>query len=275
MVAPLSSLRGSSAEALQDLGDRLESGSTTLEQYAELGRDLFGVAALLRSEPALRRTVTDVSTAGEAKSALVTGLLQGKVSDPAVTLVAAAVAQRWVATRDLADALEHLGVVAVVRSAGRDAAARLSDELFTVAQAVEDNPGLGSALSDPVRSAEDKAGMLRGLLSTRVLPATMVLTEQALAGSYRSFGAAIGDYQKVAAATNGEGVARVRTARELSAAEQDRLARALSAQYARPVHLNIEVDPGLLGGLRVEIGDDVIDGTVAARLDEARRRLAG
>lgn len=275
MVAPLSSLRGSSAEGLQDLGDRLESGSTTLEQYAELGRDLFGVAALLRSEPALRRTVTDVSTAGEAKSALVTGLLQGKVSDPAVTLVAAAVAQRWVATRDLADALEHLGVVAVVRSAGRDAAARLSDELFTVAQAVEDNPGLGSALSDPVRSAEDKAGMLRGLLSTRVLPATMVLTEQALAGSYRSFGAAIGDYQKVAAATNGEGVARVRTARELSAAEQDRLARALSAQYARPVHLNIEVDPGLLGGLRVEIGDDVIDGTVAARLDEARRRLAG
>jgi F-type H+-transporting ATPase subunit delta len=275
MVAPLSSLRGSSAEALQDLGDQLESGSTTLEQYAELGRDLFGVAALLRSEPALRRTVTDVSTAGEAKSALVSGLLQGKVGDPAVKVVAAAVAQRWVATRDLADALEHLGVVAVVRSAGRNAASRLSDELFTVAQAVEDNPELGSALSDPVRSPEDKAGLLRGLLSARVLPATMALTEQALSGSYRSFGAAIGDYQKVAAATNGEGVARVRTARELSAAEQDRLARALSAQYARPVHLNVEVDPELLGGLRVEIGDDVIDGTVAARLDEARRRLAG
>ena len=35
------------------------------------------------------------------------------------------------------------------------------------------------------------------------------------------------------------------------------------------------VEPGLIGGMRVEIGDDVIDGTVASRLDDARRRLAG
>ena len=58
-------------------------------------------------------------------------------------------------------------------------------------------------------------------------------------------------------------------------AERSRLAEALSTQYGRPVHLNIEVEPALLGGLRVEIGDDVIDGTVAARLDNARRKLAG
>lgn len=275
MVHPLSSLRGSSAEALHDLGDRLDSGSLTEEQYASLGRDLFGVAALLRSEPALRRTVTDVSTAGEAKSSLARQLLDGKVSGPAVDLVADAVARRWVAARDLADALEHLGVVAVVRSAGRESAGRLSDELFVVAQAVQDNPELGTALSDPQRSSADKTGLLRDLLSSRVLPATMTLAEQALSGSFRTFGAAVGEYQKVAAATYGEGVALVRTARELSGGEQERLARALSAQYDRPIHLNLEVDRSLLGGLRVEIGDDVIDGTVLARLDEARRRLAG
>jgi F-type H+-transporting ATPase subunit delta len=34
-------------------------------------------------------------------------------------------------------------------------------------------------------------------------------------------------------------------------------------------------DPDILGGVRVEIGDDVIDGTVAGRLDDARRALAG
>jgi F-type H+-transporting ATPase subunit delta len=275
MVHPLSSLRGSSAEALHDLGDRLDSGSLTEEQYAVLGRDLFGVAALVRSEPALRRTVTDVSTAGEAKSALARQLLDGKVSGSAVDLVADAVAKRWVAARDLADVLEHLGVVAVVRSAGRESAGRLSDELFVVAQAVQDSPELGTALSDPQRSSADKAGLLRDLLSSRVLPATMTLAEQALSGSYRTFGAAVGEYQKVAAATYGEGVALVRTARELSEGERERLARALSAQYDRPIHLNLEVDRSLLGGLRVEIGDDVIDGTVLARLDEARRRLAG
>ena len=54
-----------------------------------------------------------------------------------------------------------------------------------------------------------------------------------------------------------------------------RLEAALSNQYGRTVHLNIVVDPDIIGGMRVEIGDDVIDGTVSGRLDEARRKLAG
>lgn len=275
MVHPLESLRGSSAEALQALGDQLESGSTTLEQYAELGGDLFRVAAMLRNEPALRRTVTDVSVPGEAKAALVESILEGKVSAEALKIVASAVAQRWVATRDLADAIDHLGVVASVRAAGRNQATRLSDELFGVRQAVEENPELERALSDPLRAAADKVGLLKNLLADRVLPATLVLVEQALSGTYRNVGAALAAYQRVAAATNGEGVARVRTARPLTDAQRDRLAQALSAQYGRPVHLNISVDTSLLGGLRVEIGDDVIDGTVLARLEDAQRRLAG
>jgi F-type H+-transporting ATPase subunit delta len=53
------------------------------------------------------------------------------------------------------------------------------------------------------------------------------------------------------------------------------LANALERQYGRPVHLNVMIDPGVIGGIRVEIGDDVIDGTVSSRLDDARRQLAG
>ena len=68
---------------------------------------------------------------------------------------------------------------------------------------------------------------------------------------------------------------RNHVARELSADEQQRLAAALAKQYGRTVHLHVVVDPDVLGGLRVEIGDDVIDGTVFSRLDDARRRLAG
>ncbi len=275
MVQQLSSLRGSSAEALQVLGEQVDGDRYTLEEFAALAGDLFRAAALLRSEPALRRAVTDVSTPAEAKAALVHSLLDGKLGPAAVDLIAQAVGLRWVAARDLADALEHLGVVATVRSAGRRESVRLADELFVVAQVVEDNADLRIALSDPVRSGEDKRELLRRLLAQRALPATVTLVEQALAGSFRSFHAAITEYQKVAAATQGEGVALVRVARELTEAERTRLEQALSTQYARPVHLNIEVDPGLLGGMRVEIGDDVIDGTVVSRLDDARRRLAG
>lgn len=275
MVQQLSSLRGSSAEALQVLGDRVDTDSRTLEDFAGLGRDLFSLAELLRSQPALRRAVTDVSTPAEAKSALVRDLLGDKVGSAAVDVLAEGVGLRWVAGRDLADALEHLGVVAVVRSAGRRESSRLSDELFVVGQVVEENADLRIALSDPVRSTADKQAMLRQLLDSRALPATVMLVEQALAGSFRSFHAAVTQYQKVAAATQGENVALVRTARPLSDTESSRLAQALSAQYDRPVHLNIEVDPDLLGGMRIEIDDDVIDGTVAARLDDARRKLAG
>lgn len=275
MVHGLSSLRGSSAEALQVLGERVDNDRDTVEQFAALGQDLFRLAALLRSEPALRRAVTDVSTPAEAKASLVRGLLADKVGPAGLEVLAEGVGLRWVAARDLADALEHLGVIATVRSAGRPEAGRLSDELFTVSQVVEDNAELRIALSDPARSGADKRQLLRRLLDGRALPATIALVEQALAGSFRSFHVAVTEYQKVAAATQGEGVAHVRVARQLTEPERGRLAAALSAQYDRPVHLNVEVDPGLLGGMRVEIGDDVIDGTVAARLDSARRKLAG
>ncbi|MDI6909668.1 F0F1 ATP synthase subunit delta [Nocardioides sp.] len=275
MVQQLSSLRGSSAEALQALGEQVDGDRYTLEEFAALADDLFRAAALLRSEAALRRAVTDASTPAQAKASLVHGLLDDKLGAPAVDLLAQAAGLRWVAARDLADAVEHLGVVAAVRSAGRRESVRLSDELFVVAQVVEENADLRIALSDPVRSTDDKRELLRGLLAQRALPATVALVEQALAGSFRSFHAAITEYQKVAAATQGEGVALVRVARELTEAERTRLAQALSTQYGRPVHLNIEVDPSLLGGMRVEVGDDVIDGTVVSRLDDARRRLAG
>lgn len=275
MVQQLSSLRGSSADALQALGARVDDGRNSPEEFAVLGQDLFHLAALIRSEPALRRAITDVSTPAEAKASLVRSLLGERVGAPALDLLVDGVGHRWVVSRDLADVLEHLGVVAVVRSAGREESSRLADELFAVAQAVEDSSDLRNALSDPARPAEDKGALLRGLLDGRALPATVALVEQALAGSFRSFHAGITQYQKVAAAAHGEGVALVRVAHALNDAERSRLEQALTAQYGRPVHLNIQVEPALVGGMRVEIGDDVIDGTVASRLDDVRRKLAG
>ncbi len=267
-----SDLRGASADALAALSDKLEGTSTT--DAAQLGEDLFGVAALFRAEPGLRRVATDVSTDSSAKSGLLRQLLEGKVGAPALDLVADAVERRWTSTRDLADALEILGVVAVVNSAG-DNAERLSDELFAVGRLIDAQPDLRTALSDPARSGADKAALLRDVLDGKTLPATLRLAEQALSGSHRSVTVAIEEYQKVAADAHGQRVAEVRVAHELSNDELTRLQDALSNQYGRTVHLNVVVDPKVIGGMRVAIGDDVIDGTVSGRLDDARRRLAG
>jgi len=267
-------LRGASAEAFGALTDQLGQALEGGADAARVGDDLFSVAALLRAEPALRRVTTDVSVDAGAKQRLVTGLLGDKVDPATADLVASAVARRWTVTRDLADALEHFGVVAVVRSAGDDAG-RLADELFSFGRAVTDNPELRDALSDPARSTDDKATLVRSLLEGRALPATVTLAVQSLSGSHRTVNVALAEYQQVAAEVHGERVATVRVAHPLGDAERQRLTDALSRQYGRQIHLNVVVDPDVIGGVRVEIGDDVIDGTVSSRLDEARRKLAG
>jgi F-type H+-transporting ATPase subunit delta len=267
-------LRGASAEALAALSDSLGNALRGGADAARVGNDLFGVADLLRSEPGLRRVATDVSVEASAKQQLVRQLLEGKVDPASLDLLADAIGRRWTAARDLADTLEHLGEVAVVRSAGEESG-RLADELFEVAQTLESSAELRHALSDPARSTEDKQALVRGLLGERALPATVTLVEQALEGTYRTVGVALATYQQVAAQVHGERVATVRVAHPLSDADRQRLTDALSRQYDRTVHLNVVVDPDVIGGIRVEIGDDVIDGTVASRLDDARRRLAG
>jgi F-type H+-transporting ATPase subunit delta len=263
-------MRGASADAYAAAAEALP-GSGDLGTVAQ---DLFGVADLLRSEPGLRRVATDASIDSGAKAGLIREVLSDKVSAESLEVVAVAVSQRWSAGRDLTDALEELGVVAAVRSTGADAG-RLEDEVFAVGRLVQDNPDLRDALSDPARSRQDKAELVRGMLGDKVLPATVLLVQQSLSGSHRTVAVALAAYQKVAAEVRGQGVATVRVARPLPDAARTRLAGALARTYGREVHLNVIVDPEVIGGIRVEIGDDVIDGTVATRLDEAGRRLAG
>jgi F-type H+-transporting ATPase subunit delta len=267
-------MRGASADALAELTSQLESTLRGGGDASRIGDDLFTVASVLRSEAALRRVATDPSIDASGKAGLVTEIFGGKVDPGTLDLLASAVARRWTVTRDLADALEHLGEVAVVRSAGDDSG-RLADELFAYGQAVNDNPTLRDALSDPSRSQDDKAALVRSLLDGKALPATVALARQALAGTYRTVAAALAAYQQVAATVHGQRVATVRVAHPLSDADRQRLSDALSRQYDRQIHLNVVVDPEVLGGIKVEVGDDVIDGTVANRLDEARRKLAG
>lgn len=265
--------RGASAEALAALTDELVGLTSSGEGAVALADGLFTVSRTLRTEPALRRFATDVSVPAEAKQGLIRQVLGGKVSDSTVDLVASAVARRWTRSNDLPDAIEHLSEVATVRSSGSDAG-RLADELFSFGQLVQQNPELRDALSDPARSTADKTALVDSLLSGKALPATVTLAKQALAGTYRTVSVALTEYQKVAASVRDEGVATVRVAKPLTDAETSRLADALQRAYGRPIHLNMLVDPEVLGGIKVEIGDDVIDGTIASRLDDARRMLA-
>jgi F-type H+-transporting ATPase subunit delta len=264
-------LRGASAEARAELASKVGSG--TLQDTATLGEQLLAVAGVLTSEPALRRVFTDGSVEGEAKAGLAASVFGGKVGDPTLALVEEAVQQRWTSSRDLAGVLEELGIQALVRSAGAQGP-RVSDELFAVGQLIDANPDLRDVLSDPARNPDDKVALLSTVLDDKVLPSTQRLVAQAVRSS-EPFGRALDTIQRVAADVQDELLAVVHTARPLGTTEITRLTQALGRAYAATVHLHVVEDKDLIGGLRVEIGDDVIDGSVASKLDNARRRIAG
>ncbi len=267
-------LRGASAEALAALTERLDAAIGTQKAAAALGDELFTVSQLIRGEAGLRRFATDAALSAEAKQGMVQQVFSGRVGDTTLDLLTEAVGRRWTLSRDLADVIERLSEIAVVRSAGAKAD-QLTDELFDLSHIIDGNPDLRSALSDPARSVEDKSALLDSVLDGVALPATITLAKQSLAGTYRTMTAALATYREVAAQSKDEVVATARVARPLGAADQRRLAEILGQQYDTTVHLNVVVDPDVLGGVRVEIGDEVIDGTIASRLDDARRRLAG
>lgn len=262
-------LRGASARSL---ATTLEAVDGLSGGQAEVGRELFGVVGVLDGAPALRRVLTDPSTEGAAKEQLAGSVLGGKVSDATLTVVKAAVSGRWSAGRDLTDALETAGVAALVSASDGSA---LETELFELGHVVASDDELRSIVNDRTVPADRKATLLASIFEGKVGDSTLVLGQQAAAGRTGSFEKVLGSFGDLIASRRDRVLAHVRVAYEIDADEKQRLAAALSAKYGRDVHLNIVVDPSVVGGIAVSVGSDVVDGTMSTRLEAARRQLAG
>lgn len=271
-------MQGASRESLAAARERLDAllgraGS----DGAAIGAALFSVVDLLDANVSLRRAFTDPSHQGEAKAGLVARLLQGKVSADVVDLLSFMVRGRWSIARDLADAVEQLAgsaVIAGAEQAGR--ADRVEDELFRFERVVDADPRLARALADRSAPAASTSALLDELLAAKAAPETLVLVHRVvLSGRERNLDRALEGLVKLAAARREQLVAHVKVALPLAGDQRERLARALGQLYGKAVHLNVDVDPHVVGGLRVEIGDEVLDGTVSRKLEDVRRRLAG
>lgn len=267
---------GSSGASIARLTDELTAVIDGGEDGAALGDDLLGAAEVLRNQVALRRAVTDPSTESDAKAGLARSVFGSHLGAAAVDLVASAASARWGSSRDLPEALEQLGVIAIVRGADRAGDGdRLESELFSFGRAVIENPDLRGALSDPARSVADKQDLVSTLLAGKAVDATIRLAREALSGTHGTVTSAIDEYCRAAAGARQRLVATVRVAHPLTGEQSTRLANALGREHARPVHLNMVVDPDVVGGIHVEIGDFVVDGSISARVDDARRKVAG
>ncbi|MEW1721890.1 F0F1 ATP synthase subunit delta [Streptomyces sp. NPDC093109] len=270
--------QGASRTALTAARERLDAlTDSTSVDVAELSEELSAVTVLLDREVSLRRVLTDPARSGEAKAELAGQLLGGQVGGVTADLIAGMVRSRWSGPRDLVDAVEELAssaeLTAAQRAGGLD---DVEDELFRFGRIVESDQALRAALTDRSATVAAKTTLLHSLLGGRANPVTERLVVRLVTRPRgRSLEAGLQTLSRLAAARRERLVAVVTSAVPLTDGQKQRLGAALAKLYGHPMHLNLDVDPAVLGGVTVRVGDEVINGTVSDRLEEAERRLAG
>ncbi|GAA1709503.1 F0F1 ATP synthase subunit delta [Isoptericola hypogeus] len=271
-------MRGTSAASLAAAQERFEPVLRSAGADAQaLGEQLFAVVGALDSSGALRRSLADPSRGAEDKAALAARILAGGFDERVVDLVSGVARSRWSSDADLVDSLERLGVDAVLASAeSRGVLETVEDELFRLTRALVGQREARQALSDVSSAPERRAELVDALVAGKVDAVTQALARRATTVPRgRRFVATLTWYGEIAAERRKRLVAAVTSGSVLTEAQEDRLGALLERAYGRPVQLNVTVDPTVIGGLRIQVGADVVDSTVLSRLADARRRLAG
>lgn len=239
---------------------------TTGEQLLAAGRAIEGSAQL-------RGLLADPSLESAEKAGLVSTIF-GSFDATATALLLSIVEARWSDSDELLDGIEQIGIRAIAESAG--SSATIDTELFEFSRAVSSSSDLELALADKLGDPAAKAALVDTLLAKKVSPATAAIVRHLVQSPRgRRIGALLAGAASIVADASGRLIATVTTAVVLSAAQQKRLTTALAARYGKEPRLNIVIDPSVVGGLRVQLGDEVVDGTVVARLTDLRLQLAG
>ena len=204
-------------------------------------------------------------------------LLTDKLTEQVVEFVEGTVRSRWSAGRDLSDTLDRLGAEAVLTAAQQQGRLdALEDELFRFSRLVTADPPLRAALTDRALPDDRKAQVIHELLDGKTSTETIDLAQRAVTHPRgRSLEAGLAALAELAAERRQRRVATVTAAVPLTQAQRDQLSASLARQFGHEVHVNVVVDPDVIGGLRIMMGDEVIDGTLATRLGDARRRITG
>ncbi len=152
----------------------------------------------------------------------------------------------------------------------------VEEQLYAFANLLERDARIRDALTNPALPTENKKGVIRDVLGDRANPVALNLLGLIVElGRGRELGAIVDELAAVAAERRQHQVAEVRSAVPLDEARTKRLEAALSRATGRTVEVKVVVDPGVIGGIVAHVGDEVFDGTLRSRLQEARQRLAG
>ena len=277
-VAP-SDLRSASRDAQAALVARFDEVAASMsgEQLSALSEELTSVVKLLLAEPILARHLAEATGEADAKKQMLARLLGGKVSAATLDLLDTVATVRWSTTPDSIDALEHVARIALLVRAEREGQAdEVAEQLFRFGRVLEEQPELNTLLSDHSRASGDRVSLVRDVLNraggTNAIAVALLEQTIALMRGERA-DEAVAELAQLAVSHRGEIVAEVGAAAELSDAQRTRLTQILTRIYHHPVSVQLTVDPALIGGLSVVVGDEVIDATLSSRLAAAESNL--
>ncbi|ADP79010.1 F0F1 ATP synthase subunit delta [Pseudofrankia inefficax] len=248
---------------------------STVAAAGQVASDLRAVADLLGTDLTLRRALHDPSAPSAARVGLADRLFGTRIAAPSLAVLKSAVAGRWSRAIDLRLGLIELAVEALLVDAETAGALdEVEDELFRFGRVLDRNPRLALALTDPAAPTSAKEALVHRLLADKAHPVTVRLATQAVAD--REFGdlsRRLEELSRIAAGRRNRVVGVVRTAVPLDDAQFTRLRAALSRYFGREIQLQADLDPTVLGGVVVRVGDEVVDGSVLRRLAAARQAL--
>lgn len=238
------------------------------------GESLFTAGRVVGDSSQLRSALADSSSPVTARVALVERVFSSTLTPSALELLKSAASARWSSQGDLLAGIEELGLRATAASAPRNVS--IEAELFSFAAAVSSDAGLELALTSKLGRADAKLDLVNALLASKVSAHTLAIVRHLVRQPRgRRIGQLLRFAASVVADQAGTSIATVTSASALTPAQLERLNKSLAVRYGRELSINQVVDPTVVGGVRVQIGDDVIDGSIATRLKDLRLQLAG
>ena len=248
----------------------------TREDAWRIGNELFTITKVLDDSIQLERALTDPSRPVADKVAVLKELLGDNAHPMTMEIMTDLVSRRWSRARDIANAVEDFGVDAMMYYAdATDATLQVSIELSELHSALLNLPVVRAKLYDYQATSEARVKLFREVFSGKTLnKVTMRLAEHATCNlRRRRYLETIQWLINKFSRHMGESKVTVTTPTPQKKEQIKRLVEVYSAKVGRQVHINSVVDPTVLGGMRIQVGDEVTDNTVVAQLQNLHRKV--